>query len=373
MSNSGRMLRYPFSMEARKASVAVARDLRVLTDLLRLESNEYIVEAAENRVLAALDQREIPLVDTGDPRDFLIYTTARLIVEWIGVPRLIEYQAEAESKSVNRHLSKETDRFVMDLCNTSFGWHVRTIEDRAKLSRWLVGYEMEIRFEDFLQVAPDFHDVSWKMANRPVHGGWVPIRRSELDRLISGKFKKLILGSSLEVPPISDRLALAVQRIESEMKLKMPTREPWRPTETTVSALPPCIAQIYEDAVAGRSLSHEPRFTLAAFLLRIGMSEEDVTGVFRASSDFVKSLAEYQVRHIKGKNAGEGYTPPGCRKLQGSGLCPVYLGNRFDPLCEYVSHPLAFYETRAWEISRDVKDHSWYGRKRKKLQSLRST
>jgi DNA primase large subunit len=127
---------------------------------------------------------------------------------------------------------------------------------------------------------------------------------------------------------------------------------------------------MHDDSVQGKNLPHEARFALAAFLLKIGMSQDEVLGVFRSSPDFVTDLARYQVRHISSKSGGQGYTPPGCKKIQGNGLCPVYLGVTFDPLCEYILHPLAFYKTRAWETLKGIESRSWYAAKKRKRQSL---
>ena len=115
-----RYLRYPFSAQARKEASTLARDVRALIELLSRRENEYIVEAAELRVIAALDQEPIQVTDTRDPRDFLVYNTARLIVEKIGNTRLKEYQAEAESKAVNRYLSEEETPFVVNLASESW-------------------------------------------------------------------------------------------------------------------------------------------------------------------------------------------------------------------------------------------------------------
>ncbi|RLI51383.1 MAG: hypothetical protein DRO73_00280 [Candidatus Thorarchaeota archaeon] len=373
-----RYLRYPFSAQARKEASTLARDVRALIELLSRRENEYIVEAAELRVIAALDQEPIQVTDTRDPRDFLVYNTARLIVEKIGNTRLKEYQAEAESKAVNRYLSEEETPFVVNLASESFGWNIRMVTSASERNRLPVPlrlYELRMRFEDFLEVSPRFHQSSWKLINRPLDRGWVPVRRSELDRLISGKFKQLILQSAIEVPGLLPaRLTEAVQRIESELGAKIRRAAPIEITETTTSAFPPCIAQMHADAKAGKNLPHEARFALAAFLLNIGMDTNEVMRVFSASPDFVHDLARYQVEHIAGQRRGastrEGYTAPGCRKLQGNGLCPVYLGMAYDPLCEYVLHPLQFYETRAWEISKGITNRSWYARKRQKKQSF---
>ncbi len=341
-------------------------------------SNEYIIAEAERRIIAALDQEPIPLVDNRDRRDFLIYPTARLIVERIGNQRLREYQAEAESKAVNAHLSDEVDtEFVVHMCTESFGWDVRIVgseHEKDRLPIPLRLYNLRMRFENYLEVAPQFHQSSWKLVNRPLDRGWVPIRRSELDRLISGKFRQIIVQSTLEVPTLLPaRLTEAVQRIESELGSKIRRTAPLEISETSTSAFPPCIAQMHSDALAGKNLPHEARFALAAFLLNIGMSTDEVMRVFSASPDFVQDLARYQVEHIAGQRRGAasregGYTAPGCRKMQGNGLCPVYLGSAFDPLCEYVLHPLQFYETRAWEIAHGITSRTWYGRKRQKKQ-----
>lgn len=367
------MLRYPFSVEAREVSQKQARDVESLVSRLEAEKNEYIIEEAENRVIAALDQSEIPLVNNDDDRDFLIYPTARLIVEKIGDSRLKEYQAEAESKAVNRHLENEKDDLVLHLCKSAFGWQVESTGkpiERANLPLWLRTFDFRMRFEDFLETAPEFHQSPWKLVNRYLDAGWLPVQGLELKRLMSGKFKQLILTSSLDVRTLPSRITEAVQRMETELRGKIKTTQPVKITENIITAFPPCIRQMHEDSLRGKNLPHEARFTLAAFLLKIGMNQQEVLGVFRSSPDFASSLAEYQVRHISSKSGGEGYTPPGCRKLQGNGLCPVYQGLEYDSLCEYVKHPLGFYKTRAWEITKGIENHSWYATKRKKQQSF---
>jgi len=367
------LLKYPFSREARQATQNFARDVRALIEFLSSEENEYLIEEAEQRVAAALKGNQIKLSDYGDSRDVLVYPTARLIVEKINHPRLKQYQAEAESKAVNRHLGSEKNGVVLHLADSSFDWSIKSlgeIKNRSRLPLSLRTFDFKIRFEDFLEVAPSFHQAAWKLINRYVDEGWVFIKRSELDRLMSGKSKQLILESGLDVPTLPQRLTEAVQRIESQLRGRIKKSEPVEITGDITAAFPPCIGRMYDDSVQGKNLAHDARFALAAFLLKISMSKDDVIGIFKAAPDFARGLAEYQVRHIASKSGGEGYTPPGCKKLQGSSLCPVYLGEAWDPLCEYILHPLEFYQTRAWEISKDVDSHDWYARKRQKKQSF---
>ncbi len=378
MSGRLQQIKYPFSAEARKTSQKMARDLGVLVELLEEQENHYIVEEAEKRVYAALTQSQIRYPTMENEKDVLIYPTARLIVEELGLPRLRALQAEAESKEANRQLGTENSDLVIELCKSSFNWSIESmgdINERSKLPLLLRTFEMKIRFENYLEVAPGFHSEEWSLINRYLDKGWIPIRRSELDRLISGKFKQLIMGGRFDIPKMSRRLIETVQRIEAETKGRIRQAEPVKMTETVVSAFPPCIQKMYDDSIRGDvNLSHDARFALAAFLLKIGMEANEVEKVFSSSPDKNISLIEYQVRHIASKRSmgveDEGYTPPGCKKMQVNNLCPVYLGTASDPLCEYILNPLAFYQTRAWEITKNIQDHSWYARKRDKKQNF---
>ena len=161
------------------------------------------------------------------------------------------------------------------------------------------------------------------------------------------------------------------------MKTRIRQAEPFKLTGQVTSAFPPCIQKMYDDSVSGQvNLSHDARFALAAFLLRIGMSEDEVNKVFGHSPDKNTRLIEYQVDHIASKRSSRGdaettgYTPTGCKKLQTNNLCPVYLGLTYDPLCEYILNPIAFYNTRAWEMAKGVTNHSWYAQKRDKKQTF---
>ncbi|MHA2354024.1 MAG: hypothetical protein ACXADC_02530 [Candidatus Thorarchaeota archaeon] len=366
-------LKYPFSVESRSAAQKLAKDVGTLINILKDSGNNDIIEEAEARVFAAISQSEVRLPEIDREEAVLVYQTARLIVEKVCLnlnsPGLRRIQAEAESKAINRHLSSERDRVIQSLCADSLGWHIEstgTSVERSRLPLSLRSFEFRIRFEDFLEVAPSFRSVQWKLINRHLDAGWVPIRKSELHRLMSGKFKKLIVKSEIKVPTLPKRLTEAVQRFESEMETK---RKEWEPVEYTtdsVNAFPPCIAQLHQDSINQKNVPHFGRFAMAAFLLKIGMGKDEMMRIFRAAPDFVQSLASYQIDHIKGKE----YEPPKCDTMQNRTLCPVYLRTVFDPLCMYIEHPVQFYKTRTWENSKGITDHSWYARKRRKRQSF---
>ncbi|MHA2066948.1 MAG: hypothetical protein ACXABY_21490, partial [Candidatus Thorarchaeota archaeon] len=224
-------LKYPFSVESRSTAQKLAKDVGSLVNILNESGNNDLIEEAEERVYAAISQSEIKLPEIDREEAVLVYQTARLIVEKVCLnlnsPGLRRIQAEAESKSVNKHLSSERDRVVTSLCADSLGWHIEstgTNIERSRLPLSLRSFEYRIRFEDFLEVAPSFRSVQWKLINRHLDAGWVPIRKSELHRLMSGKFKKLIVKSEIRVPTLPMRLTEAVQRFEGEMETR---RKEW--------------------------------------------------------------------------------------------------------------------------------------------------
>ncbi len=92
--------RYPFLQETPVPSQKIARDIRSLVQRVTEDDGTYVIDEAASRVISALEQSEIIVVNTNDDRDLLIYSVARLLVEKIGDRRLKEYQAEAESKAV---------------------------------------------------------------------------------------------------------------------------------------------------------------------------------------------------------------------------------------------------------------------------------
>jgi len=367
------LLKYPFSVEARSAVQRMANDVGSLIAILKEPSNNDLVEEAEERVYAAITQSEIKVPEIDRDEALLVYQAARLIVEKVCLnlnrPGLRSIQAEAESKAVNKHLSSERERVVRSLCTDSLGWQIEstgTTIERSRLPLSLRSFEYRIRFEDFLEVAPSFRSMRWKLINRHLDAGWVPIRKSELHRLMSGKFKKLIIQSEIRVPTLPRRLTEAVQRFESEMETRRKEREPTEYTDESVSAFPPCISQLHQDSINQKNVPHFGRFAMAAFFFKIGMGKDEMMKIFRAAPDFIQSLASYQIDHIKGKE----YEPPKCKTMQDRGLCPVALRTAFDSLCIYILHPVQFYETRSWENSKGITDHSWYARKRTRRQNF---
>lgn len=352
-------------------SQKIARDLLDLVNFVSQSENEYIVEEAEERVYHAITDGRINYPPFDDERDVLIYPTARLIIEELQDTRLRAKQAEAEEKAVNRELGRETAEFVSDLCSTSFRWQIEstgTVSERADLPLEIRTYEFRVRFENFLEVSPGFKAKEWSLVNRFLDKGWVPVRRAELVRMASAKFRQIITNGRLDIPPLTGRLTEAVERIREHAPKRREYTKPERAQET---AFPPCMDTIYSRLKNGMHLEHSERFTLAAFLNKINVSREEIKRAFYHAPDARgrgASIADYQVDHIAEKASRSsdsdpddtGYMPYNCEKMIALHICPVSSGDIFDPLCEYIINPLSFYNRRAWEVSKGYKPNPDY-------------
>ncbi len=113
--------------------------------------------------------------------------------------------------------------------------------------------------------------------------------------------------------------------------------------EVETELFPPCIKKLLAGQKEGENLSHEGRFSLTAFLKKVGLSEDEIIDIFREAPDFDVEMASYQIQHIIGEISGTEYTPPGCDTMKTNGIC-------FNPdsLCEqeWMKHPLSYYSIK---------------------------
>ncbi len=96
------------------------------------------------------------------------------------------------------------------------------------------------------------------------------------------------------------------------------------------SKLPPCMKSILESIARGENVSHFARFALAAYLLNfLGLSVDEVIGVFSRVADFDERKTRYQLEHIAGlRGGGKKYRVPNCEKMKLMGLCIADCGVR---------------------------------------------
>jgi len=106
---------------------------------------------------------------------------------------------------------------------------------------------------------------------------------------------------------------------------------------------PPCINAILDKNEQGINLYHDDRVLLASFLLKIGLTVDDLVEVFSKQPDFNPDITSYQAKKIE----DEGYMPSSCKNLFNDGSCKKNDKAYHHPLCfadKPIKNPLNFYK-----------------------------
>ncbi|MEM1703777.1 MAG: hypothetical protein QXQ31_06960, partial [Zestosphaera sp.] len=110
-----------------------------------------------------------------------------------------------------------------------------------------------------------------------------------------------------------------VVKVEPEKKLSG-TEIPW--VEKLKGVLAPCMKKLLEDCRNGINLSHNARVALAAYMLNVGYSVDEVVEVFRTQPDYNERVTRYQVNYIASYDGeGKPLIPYSCAKMKEMGLC----------------------------------------------------
>jgi hypothetical protein len=117
------------------------------------------------------------------------------------------------------------------------------------------------------------------------------------------------------IATLVEYFAITPQKVTYEIPhLNLPVHE---------DCFPPCIRKILSDIKNGKNVPHSARFTLASFLLNIGVPRDKIVNVFSNLPDFDYEKTLYQVEHIFGlRGRGVRYSCPSCSTLKVWNLCP---------------------------------------------------
>ncbi len=115
--------------------------------------------------------------------------------------------------------------------------------------------------------------------------------------------------------------------------------------ELDTDALPPCMKAMISAMEMGHA-SHQSMFMLATFLSNLGLTEQQILGVYSKSPKFDAEKASYQLKYITGEVRGTEYICPACPTIKSQGLCTSQ--------CD-VKHPLQYYRRRAKKVNKKKK------------------
>lgn len=326
------LAKYPF---LNKANSYIAQFGLTLDDFSSEEFGK-IVDKALNKLKFAVEGRVLE-VDPSEPDvEILSHALALALAYGSKIPWIVRRFANFEQKRCYELMKVEENDKLIEIAKDGFNWDLEPSD--------LKDYDFAMPINQFLQIAPRFQSPKWKLINFTLSNGKVYLKKEKVARLIS-EAVKLKIVKKMEDEDIK-RMKLPqelLDKLEGVKKLvkskKTVVEEEEAPKE---GAMPPCISAMMKELKEGKPLSHMARFTITAFLLKIGMSIEEVLNLFRNVADFDENKALYQIKHIAGLIGSKTkYSPPKCEVLKSFGLCVDQ-----DELCNRIKHPLQYYKLR---------------------------
>jgi len=330
--------RYPFLEAARETVATEAVDLATV-----VEGDEAVVDRARQRVITAIESGE-----TGEPHrdtriELLSYPVARVLVSMVDERVLVRKYARAEAATAY-------DRFTEDMADTT---ELKSVESTGlDLADLLAEFDLRdavrtdpdegyrIDVGTYLPLAEDLRDDGWRLVNRPLEAGEVPVDEDELLTLVREAIRgRIDDGLPFEVP---ESIATALEDEADEIREVLAELDLTQDIDTVVPDLfPPCMKALLDQIQKGEHLPHHSRFAITAFLTSIGMDTDEIVDLYRVNSSFGEEMTRYQTDHIRGDTSPTEYSPPSCATMQSYGDCV----NK-DDLCERIPHPMAYYERR---------------------------
>jgi len=334
--DSLRLARYPF---LRGAAVYAEENSTDIDSLIRSPSYENARKRGLDRVLSAISQYKVSEVSLLNEYDRLMevlsYPYARMIVSCVGDRFLTKRYALAEASRMNELLQNDHPSAIPIATELN----VNSMADDDG--------NIRIHFGDYLRFSHVMKAVEWKLINTDIRNGYVHLEQEKFDRLLQNALQERIeselpLNVPAEFRKIMEADVSNATLALSETKAKL---SPTGGAEMNMEYLPPCMKAILASAQNGVNLPHSARFALVSFLNALGLTYDQIIGLFAQSPDFDESKSSYQIKHITGEErGGEGYTPPECSTMKTNGIC-----FNADNLCnsEKMNHPLSYYRIKS--------------------------
>jgi DNA primase large subunit len=327
--------RYPFLGSAREAVDAAAVDLAEV-----VASDDAVVERALERVEWAMTEGEI-----GEPRhqarlELLSYPIARVIVSLVDEHVCTRKYARAEAESARQRFTEELASDGAFKSTDSSGLTLAALLEEFEIASAVhetgEGYRIDVA--TYLELAADQWGDKWRLVNRPLDDGQVPLSSEEVHVLITQAVRHRVEeGLPFDVP---DAIAAELDEEVARIREILADMDLMRDIDTVVPELfPPCMQALLDSIQKGEHLEHHSRFAIATFLTGIGMSTDEIVDLFQVNPGFGEEATRYQVDHIRGATSSTEYSTPSCATMQSYGDCI-----NPDDLCDTISHPMGYYE-----------------------------
>lgn len=329
--------RYPFLEGAREAVREAEVDLAAV-----VESEPAVVERAVERVRTALTEGTVGDGVRDTRTELLSYPVARVVVSLVDEHVCTRKYAAAEARTAGERLAADltddTELRSVDRERLSLGRLLREFDLASEVHETADGFVVEV--PAYLLLSAGIRGDEWRLVNRPLADGRVPVDREELRRLLRAAVEDRVGdGLPLSVPDaVAAPLGDAVADVEAALADLDLTRE----IDAVVPELfPPCMQHLLQQVRDGEHLEHHSRFAITSFLTSIGLTTDEIIDIYSVNPGFGEDVTRYQTDHIRGDTGPTEYTPPSCATMKSYGDC-----HEPDGLCEHISHPLSYYEAK---------------------------
>jgi len=343
------LAKFPFTAEA--SGYIKSRNIHPV-ELARPELSP-ILERAVERIRQGVFSGKISSDLTQEDLDILAYPTALMLICAIGDDRTRRRYALAEAKRAYQLLREEMPEKLLQIAVGSFGWDAKLVNRDIGDSH----FEFALHFKHYVRNSARIHDLRWKLVNRVLTQGYVLLPREDFARLLEEEVQSRVLertaDSTVALPADLERRVEPLRSVLKARSQYLAADE--MPRTAVASAMPPCMRNLLGLLQTSKHISHMGRFAMAAFLLNIGTTEEDLLKMFKSFTDFDERIARYQVEHIAGRRGSRRkYTAPNCSTLRTHGLCV-----NPDELCGTIKHPLSYYRRKARMVFKQDKRRSY--------------
>lgn len=331
------LAKFPFTTEA--SDYIKSFNIKPV-ELARPELNQ-ILERAMERIKQAVFSGRISGELTQDDVDILAYPTALMLISALADDRARRRYALAEGKRAYQLLRDETPDKLLQIARGSFAWDAKLVDRDVGGSH----FEFALPFEAYVRNSARIRDLKWKLVNRVLSEGYVLLPREDFARLLEEEVQARVLEKTaitqLTLPPELERQMEPLRSTIAARSRQMAADE--IPRAAMAAAMPPCMVNLLSLLQSSKHISHMGRFAMAAFLLNIGTSEDELLKMFKSFTDFEERIARYQVEHIAGRRGSRRkYTAPNCSTMRTHGLCV-----NPDEICATITHPLSYYRKKA--------------------------
>ncbi len=271
---------------------------------------------AKRRAVDAIGRGKIPLMSIElDDSQLLLqiasYAVSRMIVSLLKSRYYVSRYAIAEAKRASSYMASDSDENVL------------TVAKELGVGCEIDGY-YSVSFQDYLRYSPK--SVDYKLVNRRLSKGRVMLRRDEFVRILEEAVRFKIES---ELPLKMEGVPENIKDAADEVRKSIPKEPQPAAVSLEKGEFAPCMKKLLEDLKTVENLSHTARWTLAVYLLNIGMKVDEVVKLFSTSPDFDESVTRYQIEHALKR----GYKVPSCSSMDSYGLCVSNCG---------VKSPLAY-------------------------------